>query len=106
MPIYHRLKRTRPLNATELTRRLIEEWESPKDTGQPAILIEGNSGKPTHIYVIWDEWGGLSQAERSEIIMDALEHSSGNGRLEDLSLVTVAMGLTTEEASRMGIEPA
>lgn len=106
MPIKHRLKRTLPPSASELTRELIVEWTKPKKTGQPVIVIEGDQGQPRHIYVIWDAWQGLDPRDRSEIIMDAVEHLAGDQAFPDVSLVTVAMGLTAEEAARMGIEAA
>jgi len=105
MPVKHRLQRHRPARADELTRMLIDEWKSPKESGQPLIVIEGADPEPKHIYVIWDQWGELSQTERSEIIMDVVEHLD-DGHRTDLSKITVAMGLTTQEAKRMGIEPA
>ena len=77
---------------------------SPQDSGQPLIVIEGNRGEPQHVYVIWDAWNGLNQVERSEVIMDVIEQLSDDQRVKDLSLVTVAMGLTAEEAERLGIE--
>jgi hypothetical protein len=57
-----------------------------------------------HSYVIWDKWRGLSQLDRSEIIMDVAENLSGDKMLPDISLITVAMGLTPEEAKRMRIK--
>ena len=38
--------------------------------------------------------------------MDVVEHVAGKHRIPDVSLVTVAMGLTKEEARRMHIEAA
>jgi hypothetical protein len=85
---------------------LIDEWTHPKNKGEPLIVIEGQQGQPTHIYVIWDAWGDLDLTERSEIIMDVVEHLPGKHRLPDTSLVTVAMGLTKKEARRMHIRAA
>lgn len=104
MPVKRRLERTLPAGATELTRLLRNEWTKPKKTGQPLIVIEGNKNEPLHIYVIWDKWGELNQTERSEIIMDVVDNLTGKHRLSADSPVTVAMGLTTEEARRMGIK--
>lgn len=104
MPVKRRLQRTLPDSAGELTRLLHNEWTKPKRSGQPLIVIEGNKNQPIHIYVIWDRWGDLSQTERSEMIMDVIDHLSGKDRLPANSPVTVAMGLTTEEAKRMGIK--
>lgn len=106
MPVRHRLQRTRPPSAVELTRTLMEEWMHPRESGQPVIVVEGDEREPRHIYVIWDAWEGLSQIERSDMIMDVVENLSGQHRFDDLSLVTVAMGLTVREAERMGIEAA
>ena len=83
----------------ELTRRLVEEWRHPKESGQPLILLKcGAEHQPTHVYVIWDDWADLPQQERSEIIMDAFESTHSPEEALD---VTVAMGLTPEEADRM-----
>lgn len=106
MPVKKRLQKTRPANASELTRLLIEEWQRPRESGQPLIVIEGDDAQPRHIYVIWDEWRDLNQTDRSEIIMDVVENLTGPHAINDLSLVTVAMGLTAEEANRMGINAA
>lgn len=105
MPIKKRLHRTRPENATELTRLLFNEWIKPKKAGQPLIIIEGGKNEPLHIYVIWNKWQELNHTERSEIIMDVVDHLAGEQRLPADSPVTVAMGLTTEEALRLGIRP-
>ena len=93
-------RRADPL-AEELKRRLAEEWASPKDSGQPIILIQpADAGGGTRVYVVWDDWGGLSQQVRSETIMDVFEQI----HTEEESLkVTVAMGLTVQEADRMNI---
>ena len=84
-------------------RLLHNEWTNPKKSGQPLIIIEGKQKEPVHIYVIWNRWGQLNQAERSEIIMDVVDNLAGEDRLSADSPVTVAMGLTAEEAKRMGI---
>jgi hypothetical protein len=85
---------------------LMAEWQSPKPSGQPLIVIEGEDPEPSHIYVIWDAWANLSQTERSEIIMDVIDNLSGEHRLTNQSAITVAMGLTSQEAERMGLEAA
>jgi hypothetical protein len=104
MPIKRRLQRTLPANADELRRLLHNEWTKPKRRGQPLIIIEGGKSEPTHIFVIWDKWGELSQTDRSEIIMDVVDNLTGEHSLPDDSPITVAMGLTAEEAKRMGIK--
>jgi hypothetical protein len=66
------------------------------------IKAQGDHRNPAiHLYVIWDRWQGLRQQERSEIIMDAYETS---GIRDDILNVTVAMGLTHDEATQMGLQ--
>ena len=102
MPVKRLIPRQPPASAQTLRDRLIAEWRNPASTAaQPVILEEaGGANQPSHVYVIWDDWRDLGQIERSEIIMDAFE--SVHGRDRSLN-VTVAMGLTVEEADRIGI---
>ena len=58
-----------------------------------------------HLYVVWGEWAGMGQRERSKIIMNAYQLARPE-HPENVTAVTVAMGLTPEEAKRMGIEYA
>ena len=74
MPIRTRLHRTLPPNAAELTRMLFNEWTQPSEAGQPVIVVEGQKPDPIHIYIIWDEWRGMNQTDRSEIIMDVYDN--------------------------------
>jgi hypothetical protein len=53
------------------------------------------------VVVIWDAWAGLSPADRSGVIIDAYAAAK---RQRDMN-ITVAMGLTAEEALRMGFLP-
>ena len=103
MPIRHRLKREKPAGTSQLLMSLLEEWKNPKDEGEPLIVVEGSERQPIHIYVIWEAWQSLSDYERSELIMDAVEQLAEEGRFSQLNDVTVAMGLTSDEARRMGI---
>ena len=85
--------------------RLVEEIKSPQPgTAEPIIILE-NQGQqtPTHLYVIWNEWGQLTQLERSEIVLEAYREAKGTGSASQLR---VALGLTQEEAGRMGIDYA
>ena len=86
-----------------LVRELLDEWSNP-DPGksEPVILEEpGPMSKLAHVYVIWSKWDQMDRAERSEIIMEAAER-----RLppQDASNISIAMGLTPEEADRMGLK--
>jgi hypothetical protein len=89
--------------ATQLEDRLAQEWESPEgDAAEPIIIEESERQRvPDHLYVIWSEWADLSQYERSKIVLNAYERVRGRSLALNVSL---AMGLTVEEADRMGIE--
>lgn len=71
---------------------------------QPLISVTHPGGR-THLVVVWDEWKSLSQQERSEIILRAFADEYGQESTLDVS---VAMGLTSAEAERLGFnfEPA
>lgn len=86
-----------------LRHQLVEEWQRDEATGNtfPEILEETDpAGRVVHVYVIWDEWRDLDQQQRSELITDAFIAVRGQAAILDL---TVAMGLTPEEAKRMGL---
>jgi hypothetical protein len=84
----------------ELKRLLVQEWRENNATGQPVILIE-DTGRATHVFVVWDQWSALTREERSEVIMEAYEEVVG---LDKSFNVTVALGLTPVEAERMNIK--
>ena len=87
-----------PAGAEEFTRLLEAEWRNKSNEQQPAIIVEQpNAMQPAHLYVIWDAWKELSLQERSEIIMDVFEKVEGKAAAAN---VTVAMGLTEDEAQR------
>lgn len=88
-----------------LHHKLLEEWRSPNpNTDEPVIIETADKLRPqqapTHLYVIWNEWGHLSQRRRSEMMMEVYEQV--RGRAAALN-VTFAMGLTAEEAKNLGI---
>lgn len=103
MPVKKLIKRGPSPEAAELTRRLVSEWRARNSKAEQPIILEetGGANQPMHVYVIWDEWDDLSQAERSSVIMDAFEERYG--KTKSLN-VTVAVGLTSAEAQRMGLE--
>lgn len=86
-------------------RRLVEEIRSPQEgMAEPVIVLESQGQQtPTHLYIIWSEWGQLTQLERSEIALDAYREAKGSNSASNLR---VALGLTPDEAARMGIEYA
>ena len=85
--------------------RLVNEIRHPQPGAAEPIIILESQGRlaPTHLYVIWSEWGQLTQLERSEIVLEAYREAKGNSFASQLR---VALGLTREEAARMGIEYA
>lgn len=85
--------------------RLIDEIRSPQPgAAEPIIILESQGQQtPTHLYVIWSEWGQLTQLERSEIVLEAYREAKGTSYASQLR---VALGLTQDEAARMGIEYA
>ncbi|NOT02543.1 MAG: hypothetical protein HOP29_18200 [Phycisphaerales bacterium] len=76
--------------------------ECRKDTGNgPRIIEEQVPGsKQLHVYVIWDDWADAPDHERSAAILDAYKEAFDE---ETMLNVTIAMGLTTQEAAAMGI---
>ncbi len=87
---------------SELEERLVREWQHPQEgIAEPIIIAEAERQQvPTHLYVIWREWADMSLRDRSKLILKAYERVQGaNFALN----VTVALGLTPEEAERQGI---
>lgn len=85
--------------------RLVEEIRSPQPGTAEPIIIQESQGQqaPTHLYIIWSEWGQLTQLERSEIVLEAYREAKGTSFASQLR---VALGLTPVEAERMGIDYA
>ena len=101
MPVRRGLRKIRPLAASDLEDRLAKELRHPTEQGQPLIVEEPPEPAPvSRLVVIWDDWAELSQQDRSETILRAAEQVRGQ---EATLRITVAMGLTSPEAERMGI---
>lgn len=102
MPVKKLIRTPASAQTASLRQRLLDDWRNPaSNAAQPVILEErADADQPIHVYVIWDEWASLSMVERSEIIMDAYEERYGPASSVN---VTVAMGLTSPEADRLGI---
>ena len=85
--------------------RLTQEFEHPSQDYIPPFINIERPGERVHLLVVWDDWRSFSQQERSVVIMDAYRAAEG---AEAASLVSVAMGLTQQEAERLGfdLEPA
>jgi len=102
MPVRELRRRQPTPAAAELTRLIVQEWQHPTEKpDQPIVLLDRSApGGARHVFVVWDRWGNLEQLQRSEAIMDAAEAVLGK---EESLKVTVAMGLTKEEAKRLNI---
>ena len=77
------------------------QYDDPdQEYHQPLIQIDQSADR-AHLLVIWDAWRTLSQQERSLLIMDAYRDAMGS---EAALTVSVAMGLTQDEAVRLGFD--
>lgn len=102
MPIRRYGVQVRGVSGEEkLQRELEAELRSEKETGEPVIIIQQPNPQTIHLFVIWSQWADLEQVIRSRIIMDAFAAVNGD---EEAHKVTVAMGLSVEEAKRLGIK--
>jgi len=104
MPLIKHPKQERVAEASELKEIIVHEWKNPTtEPDKPVIVIDEDAGRfgATHVTVIWDQWQGMTQRERAGIVMDACEEVLSNEELRD---VTLAMGLTKDEADRMHIQ--
>ena len=86
---------------SKLVKRLASEWSKPTKAAEPVILEEASRGPVVHIYVVWSDWANLTREQRGEIIMDAAERVKSK---KQLLQITIAMGLTPEEADRFGVK--
>jgi hypothetical protein len=99
MPV---IDNTQNSNYAELLRRLVAEWKGLPNPGDPpTIKLEGRiPGRPTRVFVRWDDWKDLDHQERARLIFDAAEAVLGL----DASLdIMTPLGLTTEEAAQLQI---
>ena len=102
MAVHRYGTKTRGVSGESKLRRDLEaELRSPTAKAEPVILIEDTNPQTIHLFVVWSRWGDLEQIVRSRIIMDAFKAVKGQ---EEALKVTVAMGLSKEEAGRLGIK--
>lgn len=103
MPVYD-ISPGRAAEHDVLVDRLASEWASGNSgNAEPVILLERDrkNSRPLHVYVIWSQWEDLDRTERSEIIMEAADKHLQE---EDVLSITIAMGLTPDEAKLMGLK--
>lgn len=89
-----------------LQHALTDEWSQPSDRSEAPIILLDNDPihpqqAPQHVYVVWDAWVRLNQRERSRLILNSYERVAG---LTFAQAVTVAMGLTKDEADKLHIK--
>lgn len=104
MPVARRVGTSERIKTEQLLERLLQEWRAQLvGEGEPLIIEEAphRGDRPNHLYVVWSEWADLTPIERSRLIMQAYSQYRG----PDLAnSVTLAMGLTPDEARHMNIE--
>ena len=86
-----------------LSEELTRELNSPKEFGQPIVDEEtfprtGLKG----VTVLWERWGGLTDPERTGVILEAYEQAYG---AKEKERVAFAVGLTVPEATEVGKLP-
>jgi len=98
------VKQFNPVRSSDhetLVRDLAAEWSRPAGAGEPVILEESDQkNRLVHVYVVWSRWSSVDRVERSEIIMDAAAMKLPQDQVLN---ITVAMGLTPEEADDSGL---
>jgi hypothetical protein len=94
---------SRSSNYVQLVGELYSEWAHPDPNATEPIILEehGERKKLKNLYVIWSKWADLDHVERGEIIMDAAQRKLPPG---DVIEISIAMGLTPQEAVHMGIK--
>ncbi len=90
----------------ELARELGREFEAHAEEGedvlrQPIIFENEIGDQGIHVTVVWERWRLVPESRRHQIIRDAYE-SALPDRADHL---LTARGLTTDEASSMGLLP-
>jgi hypothetical protein len=101
MPLAYRVRESHKTEYEALLEQLLSEWRHPDtDHTEPVIIEEspGNDERTNHLYVVWSAWGNLTPLERSRLILQAYERYRGQALAAD---ITMAMGLTPQEAERM-----
>ncbi len=104
MPVARRVGTIERIKTEQLLERLLQEWRAQQaGEGEPLIIEEAprDGDRPNHLYVVWSEWNDLTPLERSRLIMQAYEKYRGRDLANS---VTLAMGLTPDEARKMNIE--
>jgi hypothetical protein len=83
-----------------LKRELQRNRKSGPRSAPIVVEEEVRGSRNLHVTVIWDRWEGIAPEDRGQVILDA--YSEGRGA-DEMLRVSVALGLTHEEAKRLGV---
>jgi hypothetical protein len=88
---------------TDAVKAELRRRETQPAPGDAPVVFRDSSGigKYRHYFVVWDRFSSLSQEIRSSIVLNAVKEVLGK---KEALKVTIAMGLTKEEAKNMGFE--
>lgn len=104
MPVIRKSPPPSP-DETRLRAELLAEMHrnSPNGSpGAPTVEVRALPGsKNVHVTVLWDAWDGLPLPKRGEIVLGAYEDAFGTN---EMLKVMLALGITSQEASRMNLK--
>ncbi len=88
----------------KIKREILRPDNEMQPPGAPVVAKEESGGFPAyfHYYVIWDQFNGVDDELRSKIVYQAVKEAIS---VEEALKTTIAMGLTTDEATALGITP-
>lgn len=85
----------------QIAREIRRADDEPRDADAPIVFMEeGDFPGTKRYYVVSDCMFGIDGDIRSEIVLDAIEEAEGKERVLQ---VTMAEGLTTQEARQRGL---
>ena len=101
----HEKKAAPPADYPELVQAIADELrrgrpETP--AGCPLIVIEEQRYTNTiQVTVVWDRWAGIDLEDRGRVIVEAFRQARGE---DEAGRISIAMGVTADEARKIGME--